>query len=97
MDPEETRELVEGSKLLKSGLYGEKGPIVEEKDVIDFAYASVVSIKTIKKGEKLSRENLWVKRPGTGPFFAKDYDSLIGRSAARDIPSDKHIEIEDFS
>ena len=97
MDPDETRELVEGSKLLRSGLYGEKGPIAEEKDVIDFAYASVVSIKTIKKGEKLSSENLWVKRPGTGPFFAKDYDSLIGRSAARDIPSDKHIEIEDFS
>lgn len=96
MDPHSAKELVIGSKIIKSGLHGKKGPIPEEKDVINFAYASVVTIKDIKKGEKLNKDNLWVKRPGSGPFYAEDYDDLIGRVAKRDIPSDKHIHEEDL-
>ena len=96
MDPTAARELVEGSKLIKSARTGVKGPIKEESDVINFAYASVVSIKNIKAGDILSKENIWVKRPGTGPFFAKDFEDIVGKTAKRDIPIDKHIEVEDF-
>ena len=56
----------------------------EEQPTIDFAYASVVSIIDIKKGERFSRENIWVKRPGTGPFYAEDYTSeSASRNKAR--------------
>lgn len=96
MDPLSARELVEGSRSIKSGLNGKKGPIPEERDVIDFAYASVVTIKEIKAGEMLTKDNLWVKRPGTGPYFAKDFNALLGRLAAKDIKRDKHIEAEDL-
>ena len=34
----------------------------------DFAFASVVSIKNIKKNEKFDQSNIWIKRPGTGDF-----------------------------
>ena len=55
------KELVQGSKLIKSGMYGEKGPTKEEKDVINFAYASVVSIAEINPGETFSKSNIWVR------------------------------------
>ena len=97
MDPSSAKELVEGSKIIALERGGKKGIVDEEKNVINFAYASVVSIKNIQKGEKFSKENIWVKRPGTGPFFAKDYEKLIGLTALKDISKDKHIQKEDIN
>ncbi len=97
MDPKAAKELVEGSKLIKSGRYGIKGPIKEERDVINFAYASVVTIKEVKKNECFSMENIWVKRPGTGPYFAKDFKNILGKKASRNIKKDKHLEPEDIA
>ena len=79
MDPAAARELVEGSKIIMQERGGTKGPVEEEKPVIDFAYASVVTIKNIKKGEFFSKENLCVKRHGTGPLFAPDYNNILGK------------------
>tara|TARA_B100000989_G_scaffold178206_1_gene133847 strand:+ start:25787 stop:26827 length:1041 start_codon:yes stop_codon:yes gene_type:complete len=96
MDPKAAKELVEGSKKLALARGGKKGPIEEEKDVINFAYASVVSIRDIKKGEVFDMNNIWVKRPGDGPFFAKDFESILGKKAVRDIKKDQHIQKEDL-
>ena len=49
--------------------------------VKDFAFASVVAIKEIKAGELFSTENIWVKKPGTGEIEAKDFNSVIGKTA----------------
>ena len=68
----------------------------EEQSVIDFAFASVVSISEIKKGEVYSKKNLWVKRPGKGPFYASDFDKILGTRATRDIPNDYHIKPTDI-
>ena len=96
MDPNAAKELVEGTKLIKKHRGGKKGPVKEEKPVIDFAYASVVSIKQIEVGEALTKENIWVKRPGTGPFFAEDYNKILGKLALRQIKCDSHIQKEDI-
>jgi len=96
MDPRAAKELVEGANLIKQERGGRKGPVEQEKPVIDFAYASVVSITKIKKGEKFSKENIWVKRPGTGPIFADEYDAIIGKTANNDIDIDNHIKYEDI-
>ena len=96
MDPKAARELVEGTMILKQERGGRKGPIEEEQPVIDFAYASVVSIAKIMKGEKFTPANIWVKRPGTGPFYAEDYDNILGMAAARDIDSETHLQPDDI-
>tara|TARA_Y200000002_G_C22615735_1_gene635916 strand:- start:177 stop:1220 length:1044 start_codon:yes stop_codon:yes gene_type:complete len=96
MDPASAKELVEGSKIIKQERGGHKGPVDEEKPVIDFAYASVVTIKKIKRGEFFSKENIWVKRPGTGPLFAKDFNDIIGKKSNKDIESDQHLKAEDI-
>ena len=75
---------------------GKKGPVKEEGATIRFAYASVVAIQDIAKGEKFTLENIWVKRPGTGDYLAEDFDDILGKVAARPIISGKQIKKEDF-
>ena len=92
MDEEDLRRLIEAAKDIPKMLGGHKDALKEEQVTINFAYASVVTIKAIKKNEKFSRDNLWVKRPGTGDFLAKDYESLLGKTASMDIAEDVMLE-----
>jgi len=94
--PSELKELVEGSNAIHEALGGSKGILKEERPTIDFAYASVVTIKDIRKGEKLAKENIWVKRPGTGEILAKDYENLLGKIAKRDIKKDNFVRWDDI-
>jgi len=96
MDPSGCRELIEASKIVKLARDGVKGPVIQEKPTIDFAYASVVTIKSIKKGSVLSKENIWVKRPGTGEILAEDYERVLGRVAAKDIENDRQLTWKDL-
>jgi sialic acid synthase SpsE len=41
-------------------------------------------------------DNIWVKRPGTGPLFASDFEEIIGKKASRHISTDKHISLDDI-
>jgi len=91
IDPLELEDLIKGSNAIHQALGGSKNILDEEKVTIDFAYATVVSIKDIKKGEVLSRENIWVKRPGTGEILAKDFESLLGKTAIVDIKKDSQV------
>ena len=40
-----------------------------------------MSIKDIKEGQIFTKDNLWVKRPGTGEIKAKYYENIIGKKA----------------
>lgn len=68
---------------------GRKGIVKEEQPTINFAYATVVTIKSVKKGEKFTEDNLWVKRPGTGEILAEFYDDVIGKVAVEDVAADQ--------
>ena len=96
LEPDELHDLIEGSQAVWLARGGRKDILPEEGPVIDFAYATVVSIAPIKAGEKFSMANVWVKRPGTGPLKADRFSEVIGRCAARDIASDRHIEPRDI-
>jgi N-acetylneuraminate synthase len=96
MDEKACRELIESSARLHSELGGTKGPAAEEQVTMDFAFATVVTIAPIKAGELLTRQNLWVKRPGTGSIPAEQYEALLGRKALRDLPVDVHLAPADI-
>ncbi len=96
MDEYNCNELIKNSKIIKSMLGGEKAPAKEEKVTIDFAFATVVSIKDINKGEKFSEDNLWVKRPGTGEIMAEHYNKILGKKSKVNIKRDKHINWKDI-
>ena len=93
MDEEALRELLQASREVPLMLGGTKKAIPEEQVTIDFAFASVVSIKPIKRGDMFSKENIWVKRPGTGEIPAECYGSLLGKKAACDISDDTQISL----
>ncbi len=96
MDETACKELIEGSELIWKMRGGKKEPAKEEQVTIDFAFATVVTIKPIQKGEPFSKENLWVKRPGTGKILADKYNDILGKSATRDIASDEHLNWDDI-
>ena len=96
IDPKELQELIIGCQAIKKSLGGKKNILKEEQPTIDFAYACVVSIKNIKKGDKFSKENIWVKRPGTGEVKAKEYFKIIGKKSKKNILSDKQLTKSDI-
>ena len=96
IDPKELGELIEGTRAIHQARGGAKTILPEEQPTIDFAYACVVSIQDIAKGEELTRDNIWVKRPGTGPIKAKDFENLLGKRATHDIPLNAQISGADF-
>ncbi|MFQ3296154.1 MAG: N-acetylneuraminate synthase [Polaribacter sp.] len=96
MDENDCKELIEGSNLIWQMRGGTKEPAKEEQVTIDFAFATVVSIKTIKKGTIFSKENIWVKRPGTGKILAADYNAILGKKAKKEIENDEHLNWSDI-
>lgn len=97
MDIGECHELIRDSRRLARMRGGEKGPVDEERVTIDFAYASVVSIRSIAEGEAFSSDNVWVKRPGTGEIPAHEYESILGQRAAKDVPADALLKRSDVA
>lgn len=95
--PIELKELILGSRAIHEALGGKKTILKEEQPVIDFAYACVVSIADIKKGEKFTEKNIWVKRPGTGEIKAIDYPRVLGKVARRTIAKDSQIKKSNVS
>jgi len=97
MDPQALRELIDGSIEISKMRGGRKEPAEEEQVTMDFAFATVVTISNIKKGEMFTKENIWVKRPGTGEVKASSYNDILGKIAKRDIEIDKHLLLADLN
>jgi len=96
MDPSAAKKLILGANTIFEQRGGSKGPVDEELPTIKFAFASIVSINDIKKGEIFSKDNLWVKRPGTGEILAEEFESILGKKASNDISSGQQLKREDI-
>ncbi|MFE3871886.1 N-acetylneuraminate synthase family protein [Flavobacterium sp. ZS1P70] len=96
MDEQATKELIVNSDEMWQMRGGTKKPAKEEQVTIDFAFATVCTIAAIKQGEAFTKENIWVKRPGTGEILAEHFNDLIGRVAVRDIANDEQLRLEDI-
>lgn len=96
IDPRELHDLIEGGRAIHQALGGTKGILKDEQDIINFAYACVVTTKPLKAGEPFTEENIWVKRPGTGEIKAKDYYGLLGKRAAKTLLRDTQVRWTDI-
>lgn len=95
MDPQSCKELLFATKTVKKAMEGSKIPIEEEKTTMNFAFATVVTIEKITKGEFFTSNNLWVKRPGIGEIPAEKYELVLGKKANSDLQSGIHIKWSD--
>ncbi|MCL7764210.1 N-acetylneuraminate synthase family protein [Polaribacter sp. Z014] len=91
MDEFETKNLITGSQLMWKMRGGIKEPAKEEQVTIDFAFATICTIKSIKKGEIFTKENIWVKRPGTGEILAEHFNNVLGKVAKVAINDDEQL------
>lgn len=96
MDPKACKELIEGAKILQQQRGGVKGPAEEEQVTIDFAFATICTIKPVAEGEVFTKENIWVKRPGKGGIPAEEYDKILGRKALRSVEEDMQLAWQDI-
>lgn len=97
MDRDQCVDLITSSRILHQELGGKKGPVPEEQATMDFAFATVVTIRPVSRGEEFTTDNLWVKRPGTGGIPAADFQTVLGRVATRELEVDIHLSLEDIS
>ena len=92
IDQKELSELVSGSAAVWEARGGEKVILKEEQPTIDFAYATVVATADIKAGERFTRDNIWVKRPGTGEIKASEFERVLGCRARRAVKANTHLK-----
>ena len=92
INPTELKELILGSNAIFLANGGNKTILPEEQPTINFAYASVVSIQDIQKDELFTKDNIWVKRPGTGEIKAENYEKILNNRATIDIKKDSQLD-----
>lgn len=96
MDPTSMAELIKGARAIFRARGGRKEAVEQEEVTMRFAFASVIADSDIAEGEALTRDNLWVRRPGTGDFNAADYEWLLGKTAKRNIRKGAQLRTEDI-
>lgn len=92
LEPDDLKELVTAVRQVERALGStRKQPAASEKRNKDIVRKSLVAASDIKKGDKLTDENLTVKRPGTG-VSPMNYWDWLGKKALRDYRKDDLIE-----
>ena len=93
LEPDELKAMVTSIRHIEEALGdGVKRVTDSERPNIEIARKSIVAIRPIKKGEILTEDNIYVKRPGNGvsPML---WDKAIGSGAIRDFAPDELIEL----
>lgn len=97
MTPIEAEELVSVSREIFMASGGEKKAADEESVTMNFAFASVSSIRNIKKGDVFTDQNIFPLRPSGGDFGPVQFYDLLGKRAANDIPPRTQIRVSDVA
>lgn len=95
LEPDEFKEMVRQIRTIPVLA----GAAMKKPSKIELVYKplvrkSVVALRDIKKGEKFSRKNLTIKRPGTG-IKPKHLHKIIGAKASKNIKKDSLIKMSD--
>lgn len=91
LEPEELKQMVASIRNIEKAIgSGEKKPSPSEKKNISIARKSIVAKRDIRKGEKLTEDNLSVKRPGDGISPMRWYE-IVGTAAVKDFKEDELI------
>lgn len=92
LSPEELQQMVRAIRNIEIALgNGIKKPSPSEKKNMAIARKSIVAACNIARGEKFTKDNLTVKRPGNGMSPMK-WDDLIGNIAVKNYKKDDLID-----
>ena len=89
LEPSELKMMVSSIRSVGIAMgTGIKEPAHSEYENIAVARKSLVASKPIKYGEKFTRDNLTIKRPGTG-INPMSYWDTLGKIASKDLDEDE--------
>ncbi len=93
LDPKELKSMVSSIRLVEKSLgHSKKIPTKSEMKNKSIVRKSLVANKLIKKGDRFTKKNLSIKRPGNGLSPMK-IGEILGRKAIRKFVKDELIEI----
>ncbi|UZH55527.1 N-acetylneuraminate synthase [Salinimicrobium tongyeongense] len=92
LEPDELKVMVQSIRNIEVAISGSgrKEPSASEKENKAVVRKSLIATASIKKGEKFTKENLGVKRPGIGISPMK-WDKIVGSRAEKDYKEDELI------
>ena len=89
--PEELKMMVSSIRSVADALgNGVKKPAKSEHENINVARKSLVASKSIRFGEEFTKNNLTIKRPGTG-INPMNYWDRLGQISKKDYDEDEGI------
>lgn len=95
IDFRDLAELVDGTRRIEAALGSRKAVHGREQTIRAWAFRSVVATRVIRKGEVITEDMIWSKRPGTGiPSHRRG--EILGRTAARDIQPTRLLAWDDL-
>jgi N,N'-diacetyllegionaminate synthase len=94
LEPNELKSMVKAIRNIEKAISGsgKKEPSNSELKNKDVARKSIIASRSIIKGEKFTKDNLSIKRPGNGlnPML---WDEVLGQSANRNFEEDEFIDL----
>lgn len=97
LEPNELKHMVKQIRNIKKALGRSKKVVTEAaKKYITVAKKSMVANHNIRRGEKFTKHNIGIKRPGTG-LKPREYFNVLGKKAKKDIKADKLIKKTDYA
>lgn len=95
LEPQELKRIIDDVRFTEKLLGScDKEVTVSEEETQKKLRKSVVAISNIKCGDKISKDNIGIKRPGTG-LPPKYFSAFLGKTAKRNIAKDELIHFQD--
>jgi N,N'-diacetyllegionaminate synthase len=95
LEPHEFKQLVKSIRIIEKGLGdGVKRCMPSEENTKEVARKSLVVSQDLKPGDIITKENLVIKRPGTG-IPPKYYNLLLGKTVKRKLKQDQVLTWDD--
>ena len=96
MDPAELRFLIDRSREIHTALMNPKQRTGPEEDVYHFARASVVADVDLPAGHKISENDIWARRPGSGEIAGYEFDQVVGKTLSVAVTRNQQLKWSDF-
>jgi N-acetylneuraminate synthase len=97
IEPDELAEMVQGIRIANLSLGSSlKQPAPSELPNLTLIRKSLVAARNLKKGDRLTRDMIEIKRPATG-IEPGDLEKVLGLTLGRDVGEDMSLQWEDLA
>ena len=92
LESRELKEMVNNIRNIEKGLgSGGKKPVEREIKKEKLIRRGIVATKDLKRGEKITPDDIVTKRVGEGAILPKDFYKILGKKLSKDVKRDQKI------